>query len=499
MACYGMEDFFMACTTILAGKKATLDGSTMIARNDDNPNGKFSVKKYAVVLPEQQPKTYTSVLSHLSLELPDDPMRYTAVPNVDTKSKGIWAASGINAANVGMTATETITSNVRVLGADPLVVYQPAADGKAEQPGGIGEEDIVVLVLPYIHSAREGVRRLGELLETYGTYEMNGIAFNDGDEVWYLESVGGHHWIASRLPDECYAVLPNAFGEDRFDLNDALGEQKNYMCSADLKEFIETYHLAIIEDGHFNPREAFGSHSDADHVYNTPRMWYGQRYFNPTTVVWDGENAQYSPQSDNMPWCRKAEFPISVDDVKYVLSSTYQGTPYDPYSSLETGKLYRPIGINRTAFVSVSQIRSDLPKAYAAIEWTAFASNVFNCLVPQFIQVNTAPAYLSGTTMEVRTDNLYWTSRLISALGDAHHSSAIVEVERYQEALGAAVRHVVDQTLLQADQAQDMTAFLEAANQQIADLAQSHTAALLDKTLWIASCEMTNGYARSDH
>lgn len=37
-----------------------------------------------------------------------------------------------------MTATETITSNPRVLGADPLV------------KGGIGEEDIVYLVLPYI-------------------------------------------------------------------------------------------------------------------------------------------------------------------------------------------------------------------------------------------------------------------------------------------------------------------------------------------------------------
>lgn len=76
-----------------------------------------------------------------------------------------------------MTATETITSNARVLGADPLVEYVPAQDGAEEIPGGIGEEDIVSVVLPYIHSAREGVSRLGSLLEKYGTYEMNGIAF----------------------------------------------------------------------------------------------------------------------------------------------------------------------------------------------------------------------------------------------------------------------------------------------------------------------------------
>lgn len=44
-------------------------------------------------------------------------MQYTSVPNA-LNGEGIWAASGVNAANVGMTATETITSNPRVLGAD---------------------------------------------------------------------------------------------------------------------------------------------------------------------------------------------------------------------------------------------------------------------------------------------------------------------------------------------------------------------------------------------
>ena len=168
----------MACTTILVGKKASYDGSTMIARNDDSGSGHFTPKKFVVVHPDEQPKTYKSVISHVTIELPDDPMRYTAVPNA-VEGEGIWAAAGVNEANVAMTATETITSNPRVLGADPLVEIQPAEDGKEEVPGGIGEEDIVCIVLPYIRSAREGVKRLGSLLEQYGTYEMNGIAFQD--------------------------------------------------------------------------------------------------------------------------------------------------------------------------------------------------------------------------------------------------------------------------------------------------------------------------------
>ena len=172
----------MACTTILVGKKASYDGSTMIARNDDSGSGHFTAKKFTVVTPKEQPKTYISVLSHVKVELPEQAMRYTSMPNAE-KGEGIWAASGVNEANVAMTATETITTNPRVQGADPLVVYQPAKDGQEEVPGGIGEEDIVCLVLPYIKSAREGVARLGQLLETYGTYENNGIAFQDADEI----------------------------------------------------------------------------------------------------------------------------------------------------------------------------------------------------------------------------------------------------------------------------------------------------------------------------
>ena len=213
----------MPCTTILVGKKASNDGSTMIARTDD---GHFDVKKMVVVSPSKQGRVYKSVLSHVEIPLPAKPLRYTACPSVDLKD-GIWAATGINEANVGMTATETITSNPRVLAADPLVVLKKAEkEGETEIPGGIGEEDIVVLVLPYIRTAREGVLRLAELLEKYGTYESNGIAFNDENEVWWLETIGGHHWMARRIPDECCVINPNQFGMDAFDLEDAFGAQR---------------------------------------------------------------------------------------------------------------------------------------------------------------------------------------------------------------------------------------------------------------------------------
>ena len=115
----------MPCTTILVGKHASFDGSTMIARNDDSGSGHFMPKKFVVIHPEEQKRTYQSVISHVTVELPENPMRYTAMPNA-IEGKGIWAACGVNEVNVAMTATETIANNPRVLGADPLVEYLPA-------------------------------------------------------------------------------------------------------------------------------------------------------------------------------------------------------------------------------------------------------------------------------------------------------------------------------------------------------------------------------------
>lgn len=493
----------MACTTILVGKHASYDGSTMIARNDDSGSGHFTPKKFVVIHPEEQKRIYRSVLSHVEIELPEHPYQFTAVPNA-VAGKGIWAASGVNEKNVAMTATETITSNPRVLGADPLVEYQPAEDGKEEVPGGIGEEDIVYLVLPYINSAREGVLRLGSLLETYGTYEKNGIAFQDQDEIWWLETIGGHHWMARRVPDDVYVVMPNQLGIDRFDFSDALGEQKEYMCPADLEEFVKTYHLDLSQDGEFHPRDAFGSHDDADHVYNTPRAWFMERYLNPHTKVWDGPHADFTPVSDDLPWCMVPEKKVTVEDVKYVLSSHFQGTPYDPYAAYGDKSLrgaYRSIGINRNDFLAVIQMRPQMEQENGVIEWLAFASNAFNVLVPFYADVEETPEYLSNTTGEVSTENFYWSSRLIAAMADASYRSSVFHIERYQEhvmAKGHELIHHYDELLAKETDAVMRRRLREEANRSIAKMLQKETADTMDKVLFELSSQMKNAYSRSD-
>ena len=487
----------MSCTTILVGKNASHDHSTMISRTDD---GFFDEKKLIVVEPKDQPKKYKSKISHVEIELPEKPLRYTSCPSVDPKN-GIWAATGINAANVGMTATETITTNPRVLAADPLVEYKKAKKrGEKDVPGGIGEEDIVVLVLPYIHSAREGVERLGALLEKYGTYESNGIAFNDENEVWWLETIGGHHWMAKKVPDDVVVLAPNQFGMDSFDLKDAFGKKTAHLCSSDLREFIKDNQLDLNPDGIFNPRNIFGSHTDMDHIYNTPRAWFMGRYLAPKTYRWEGENADFTPESDNIPWCVKPERLVAVEDVKYLLSTHYQGTPYNPYSSQDSGKrgMYRSIGINRTGVTTVCQIRPDKPEAVKGLEWISFGSTTFAAMLPLYPNVPKMPDYLSKVTMDTSTENFYWGSRLIGALADPIYAACIQHVERYQNAVFVKGRQIVreyDEKIAAGGGEKEL---LE-ANEKLSAMAKEQTIQTLNKVLREASLKMKNGYNRADN
>lgn len=546
----------MACTTILVGKDASYDGSTIVARNEDSPGGQFEPKRMQVVMPEDQPRAYTSVESHLTIELPEEPMRYTSVPDA-IEGHGVWAAAGFNELNVGMSATETITSNERVLGADPLVAYVPAKGVEGEEgyvpacPGGLGEEDFVTLVLPYIKSAREGVERLGALLEKCGTYEMNGIAFSDVDEIWWLETIGGHHWIAKRVPDDAYVTMPNQLGIDWFDLGDAEGDQVEHMASADLRDWMADNHLDLtlrgecvffsdddfefIEDGDedyievldededldeedledvyvldagrfediFNPREAFGSRSDSDHVYNTPRAWFMQRFLNPHDV-WEGPFADYTPESDDIPWARVPERKVTIEDVKYVLSAHYQGTPYDPYGkhgTPDTRSLYRPIGINRNGQLAVLQVRPYVEEEHRAIQWMAFGSNPFNALVPFYANVDKLPEYLCNTTAKVTTDSFYWSNRLIAALADARFRDNAAHIERYQEKVGARGHQMLRETDRAVADAsgEELVHVLELANEQMADFLREQTDALLGRVLHTTSLSMRNGFAMSDN
>ncbi|EHJ56985.1 hypothetical protein HMPREF9318_00034 [Streptococcus urinalis FB127-CNA-2] len=464
-----------SCTTILVGKKASYDGSTLVARTEDSQSGDFTPKHFLVIKPEDQPRHYKSILSSFEIDLPDNPMTYTAIPDALRKD-GIWGEAGINEANVAMSETETLTTNSRVLGADPFV------------ESGIGEEDMLTLVLPYIKSAREGVLRLGELLEKYGTYEPNGVAFSDVDEIWWLETVGGHHWIARRVPDDAYVVNPNQLGIDYFEFNNS----DDYLYSSDLRDFISENHLDLTySHEHFSPRYAFGSQKDKDKHYNTPRAWIAQKVLNP--------ELEQDPESFFLPWQLKPYRKVTIEDIKYILSNHYQDTPYDPYGNkgnLVSQRTYRTIGINRTSQTAILQMRPDQSYETTGIQWIAYGSMPFNTIVPFFTKITETPTYFNNTSENVSTDNFYWMNRLIGALADAHFAAHQDKIESYQErTIAKGHQHIkAIEKALQNGQTIDFNQ----ANQTMSNYIQRETQMLLNEILFDSSNLMTNRFSLSD-
>ncbi|VDG30841.1 peptidase U34 [Lactobacillus agilis] [Lactiplantibacillus mudanjiangensis] len=450
----------MACTTFLVGKNASVDGSTMIARAEDGGDGP-NPQKFVVVTPDQQPKTYHAILTSVTVPLPASPLSYTATPDVDS-SAGIWAGAGINGANVAMTATETITTNSRVQGADPFVA------------NGLGEADFLTIVLPYIHSARAGVQRLGALLEKYGTYEANGIAFSDCDEVWYMETLGGHHWAAMKIPDDAYVIAPNRLNIDQFDIKSDMT-----LCSADLEAFIVEHHLNPDLKG-LNLRHTFGSATIKDTAYNNPRAWYVQQHFTPTS--------NRTPIDQELPFIQRASRKLTVSDVKWALSSHYQNTPFDPYghgSSIEKEQ-YRAIALNRNLETHVLQIRNHVPADLAGVHWLAFGPNTFNELAPFYAHVTDTPMRYRDTPTSFDAQTIFWLNKTLALMGDRNFELYQELVANFQEQVMAKMRSMLLST--------KPTDNLEAVNERIAETMFADAMALLGKMTVLGSQQMKLSY-----
>ena len=190
-----------------------------------------------------------------------------------------------------------------------------------------------------------------------------------------------------------------------------------------------------------------------------------------------------------------------MEDVKYLLSAHYQGTPYDPYGKYgdpsERGK-YRPIGINRNNFLALTQLRPYAPAACMAVEWVAMGSNVFNAFVPFYANIERTPDYFANTTATVSTENFYWANRLIGALADAHYPQCKAHIERYQNKvanLGHALLTRCDRELPPEGDAPD---YLARCNDEICAAARELTDTVLSQVLYEGSLKMLNGYSRED-
>ena len=410
-----------SCTSVLVGRAATRDGSVIIARNEDNTTP--AAPKSLRVVPgyDDGPRPFSSGANGFTMELPAHGLRYTAMPDV-TPEQGLFEEAGVNAAHVAMSATESAYANDRALAFDPYV------------ENGLAEDAMLTVVLPYVRTAREGVERLGSIVAEHGSAESNGVLFADHAEAWYMELATGHHWVAQRIPDDCCAVAANQLSIQEVDFG-----SDGFLWSDGIREFVDAHalnpHRACGEaPAPFVFRDIFGTHDAGDVRYNTPRVWDGQRLLAPSLA------AGHGLEDDDMPFLFKPERLLGVDDVAAVLSSHFQGTPYDPLGDLGdafTRTRYRAIALSRTQESHVLQLPGlagmkpgasldarECAEAVAAgkapspICWAALGTPGFSPYLPLFADVDAWPEALDNATPQPNLDHAYWVFRFVESAAD---------------------------------------------------------------------------------
>ena len=383
------------CTTIIVGQEQTADGSMIVARSEDWDA--MEAKNYEIFEDtDNGPREFVAKDSPFRCELPEKALGYSALSPYNLH--GHWGSAGFNTAGVGMSATESIFSNDEVLKHDPLV------------ENGVAENSVFNITLPYIRTAREGVERLGMLIEKYGIAEGFGIGFVDSKEIWYLETACGHRWLACRMPKDQYFVTGNQSRFRTYDPND----KENYLASADLIEFAEKHGLYNPAQGTFDFHEAYARDIKLDTTYNYPRVWGLQQLFSP--------EIKNDVTKNTFPVFAKAAHKVTLTELRTAFRFHYDNTEHDPYLNSNPKEPYRPVSIFRTTQTHLLQVRPELPQAIGCVNYVAMGMADLGVFLPLYQGITSYPeAYTKGNG-ESSDDSAYWKFRKIMVLGMTNYN-----------------------------------------------------------------------------
>ena len=383
------------CTTIIVGQEQTADGSMIVARSEDWDA--MEAKNYEIFEgTDNGPREFVAKDSPFRCELPEKALGYSALSPYNLH--GHWGSAGFNTAGVGMSATESIFSNDEILKHDPLV------------ENGVAENSVFNITLPYVHTAREGVERLGMLIEKYGIAEGFGIGFVDSKEIWYLETACGHRWLACRMPKDQYFVTGNQSRFRTYDPND----KENYLASADLIEFAEKHGLYNPAQGAFDFHEAYARDIKLDTTYNYPRVWGLQQLFSP--------EIKNDVTKNTFPVFAKAAHKVTLTELRTAFRFHYDNTEHDPYLNSNPKEAYRPVSIFRTTQTHLLQVRPELPQAIGCVNYVAMGMADLGVFLPLYQGITSYPeAYTKGNG-ESSDDSAYWKFRKIMVLGMTNYN-----------------------------------------------------------------------------
>lgn len=379
-----------ACTAVYVGKDVSTDGSTILARSEDQGTGAYNKMFKVVKRVENTPGRTIDDVNGFSYTLPDTTFKYTIVPDSSTCGDGPYYGACTNEYGLSITGTVSAYPKENVLAIDPFVEE------------GLRESVLDGIVAATCKTAKEGVKLLADMVENYGSAEGNIIMIADQNEAWVFEVYSGHLWAAKKMPTDQVAVFGNQFMIENLDTTD----KENVMFHKDLFTTADKNGWTTKINGKVHLAATFGE--PRDH-YSNMRTWIGHRLLAPSTA------GEYKTEN-YYPFFYSPDKKVSALEVMDVLRNRYEGTKYD--ASLPENKDLRVIGVERQSQIHVIQVKDNYPAEISALQWLAFGNAEHSVFLPNFSGINdTYKAYqVDGDAPNY--DGAYWKFKRICALAE---------------------------------------------------------------------------------
>jgi len=448
-------EYLEGCTSILVGKDASTDGSTMTTHTcdcgicdwtfryipaADHQEGDvrkiYHISQYKTWPPEQGVKWERYKDNYTGLDIPQVPHTYAYI-------HGMFGY--MNEKQVGM-GESTIGCRTKMRNPTPSAKF-----------------DITMLTLMAMErakTAREAIRVMGNLATTYG-YGFNDagemLAVSDPNEVWIFEimPVGplwtpdsgkpGAVWCAQRVPDDHVSVTPNESRIGEIDLDN----KAYFMASSNAISY-------AVENGFYDPesgepfswKKAYSpTHGSAVSTQGRRgRLW---RFFDIVAPSLD-----LDPATENMdlPFSVKPDKKLSVHDVMTITRDKYQDAMFDPTEGIKGGPFSNPnyyhgfqvdkqryngprcISVNNVEYTTITQCRGWLPDHIGGILWLSFGAQDTACYMPLYCGIAELPeSFRVGDHYVFDRDSARWASDYVDFHTQVVYSYAIKDVKKAQE------------------------------------------------------------------
>jgi dipeptidase len=423
------------CTSILVGKLASVDGSTMTSHSCDSTTD----RTWMNMVPRQkhQPGEKATVwMEPKETKGPDDDDRVPAgeIPQVAETHKFLNAAYPIMNEHQ-LAIGETTFGGKRELKSDKGIIDCP---------------ELYRLVLERAKTAREAIRVADELTKQYGYNDWGeAFTFADKDEVWFFEIMGpgkgnlGAVWAAVRIPDDEVAVSANAPRIRKLNLNDP----EHFMASANIHSLAEQLGWWSSKSGEpFEFCTVYGSRSA---LGSRRREW--------RTLSRLAPSLELDPNAEHYPLSVKPEKTLSVKDMFDLFRDTYENTPYDMTRTIlkvdKDGKATkspianpfmnadyldalkipaeRTIACKRATYLQVTQTRKWLPDEIGGVVWLGYDNPMTTPHTPFYIGIDQMPAsYMVDGRAKFRRDCAWWAFRQVSQLAYLRWQPMSADIEK---------------------------------------------------------------------